>query len=156
MLPFRSLYHHALKYPPLYKGGYLYGESRIRTRGAVTPTAFRVPHHRPLGHLSAILNYALGRNRTADALLRTEALYPLSYEGIVKIQFWNINRLKLNMPCLLPAARAQTTFIVRSKGLEPPAYRSATCRSIQLSYERKSIQDVCTARLPYCTGLIVI
>lgn len=45
------------KYPPRFKGRVLHGESRIRTRGAVTPMAFRVPHHRPLGHLSANLNY---------------------------------------------------------------------------------------------------
>ena len=28
-----------------------------------------------------VMKYAPGENRTPDALLRTEALYPLSYEG---------------------------------------------------------------------------
>jgi hypothetical protein len=88
------------------------GEGGIRTHGDLHLTAFREPHHRPLGHLSVLretlptctqvkqetppvivlaptvrtradlflsTRYGVGGNRTPDALLRTEALYPLSY-----------------------------------------------------------------------------
>ncbi len=46
-------------------------------------------------------NGALGENRTPDALLRTEALYPLSYEG----------------NCI---SRQKNLEVARSKGFEPP------------------------------------
>lgn len=32
-----------------------YGESGIRTHGGLRHTAFREPHHRPLGHLSNVM-----------------------------------------------------------------------------------------------------
>jgi hypothetical protein len=63
---------------------------------------FRDGPVQPLRHLSESYG-ALGGIRTPDALLRTEALYPLSYEG---------------------------ENMARPEGLEPPTSRSATLRSI--------------------------
>ena len=76
------------------------GEAGIRTLDDLRHNGFRDRRFRPLSHLSAWsgnvpLQYlraapglranigggALGENRTPDALLRTEALYPLSYKG---------------------------------------------------------------------------
>ena len=65
----------------------------------------------------------LGGNRTPDALLRTEALYPLSYQGVLADE-----TVTTNAP--LPVQKRAFMKEIRSKGLEPPAYRSATYRSI--------------------------
>jgi hypothetical protein len=80
---------------------------------------------------------ALGGNRTPDSGLRTPQLYPLSYEGTKK-RMKDRNRAPLTSgPVPLSLIRSVLNFLgasgslVRPKGLEPLAYRSATCRSIR-------------------------
>ena len=107
------------------------GESGIRTHGDLSATRLfesRTIDHSDISPWRGLLFNprldTLGGNRTPDALLRTEALYPLSYKGPLCLK-----TALVNQDCEI------TEFIsirkIRSEGLEPPAYRSATCRSIR-------------------------
>ncbi len=80
---------------------------------------------------------ALGENRTPDALLRTEALYPLSYEGAERRTPHN----RKDLVCQV-AKRSMLSKKMRPKRFELPAYRTATYRSNPLSYGRITIDEL--------------
>lgn len=88
-----------------------------------------------------IIGDAPGGNRTPDADLRTISLYPLSYEGRSEpTHATHIFRWMAHSPNALLPKQKQGVWrycsgnpnvpMMRPKGLGPPAYRSATCRSI--------------------------
>src|SRR5581483_4223850 len=70
---------------------------------------------------------ALGGNRTPGAFLRTEALYPLSYEGRQGV----LGARNAPLPEQKQGRLRVSSQVMRSERLELPAYRSATCRSIR-------------------------